>query len=430
MDCSQRRWHVIVVGAGPAGLFCSLFCGRGTLVLEKGPRACRKLLLTGGGRCNLSHAGDLQSLLSRYGSGGEFLRDALSRFSSRDTAAFFKSRGLPLVTEDDGRMFPRAGGAAAVRDLLVRASREANALLVTGAPAGTVTAREGFTVRAGGRVYRADNLVIAAGGMSYPSTGSTGDGYRIASSLGHTVVEPAPALTPLVVRDHPLSPLAGVALPEAGVLLRRGGRRARADTGPVLLTHRGLSGPAVLDLSRWARAGDEVVLDLAPGWSREELDGLPASSPGAEPVKRMLAQRLGLPERLCALLLGRAGAFPGVSCSQLVRGARAALVQQIKALVLAVEGPEGFHAAMVTRGGVSLREIDPRTMGSRLVPGLFFAGEVMDVDGATGGYNLQAALSTGAVAGMSLASGGRPVRPVDRAGGVRQSPGSRPGSGR
>ena len=417
----ERRYHVIVIGAGPAGLFSTLFCGGRVLVLEKGSRAGRKLLLTGGGRCNLSHEGDLESFASRYGSGGEFLRSALGRFSNRDTRAFFQHRGLPLLAEADGRIFPHAGGAAAVRDLLVRGSREAGALLVTGAPVRSVAARDGFAVRAGDRVWHAGNLLITTGGMSHPATGSSGDGYRLASSLGHTVEEPAPALTPLVLRDHPFPHLAGLTLPEAGLSFRRSGRRVCSAEGPVLVTHRGLSGPAVLDLSRWVRAGDEARLDLAPRWTWEELAGLLAGCPGVISVKRMLAQRLGLPERFVVYVLERAGVPPAASCSQIGRRRRAALVEQAKGMVLTVESPEGFHAAMVTRGGVSLREIDPRTMASRLVPGLYFAGEVMDVDGATGGYNLQAAFSTGAVAGMAMnihrrPNNGRPNNSLDRSG--------------
>lgn len=416
------EFDVIVAGAGPAGLFAAVSAaeaGSRVLLLEKMPSPGRKLLISGTGQCNLTHAGPISSFLGRYGAAGKFLRGALYAFSNADLAAYFAARGLELEETEGGKVFPASRRARDVLDALLAELRRLGAEIHTGRR--VLSARKdggAFEIGTEAGVERAAALVVATGGLSYPATGSSGDGYALAASFGHRVAETAPALTPVVAAKDgafPFSPFvscAGVALRDTSIAVFRGGRKAAEGRGDVLFTHRGLSGPGILDLSRSIRVGDELRVSLAPGSGGvEDVEKRLLAELGAH-GKRSVARVLreaGPAESVCLALLEALGVEAAGKASVLSRAARRSLAQSL------AEGGEAGHRfivaelgswteAMATRGGVALSEVDPRSMESRIVPGLYFAGEVLDVDGDTGGFNIQAACSTGRLAGLRAAS--------------------------
>ena len=406
---------IVIIGGGPAGLFCALQVAgddREVLLLEKKPSCGRKLLITGSGQCNLTHGGEIAEFLPHYGDHGPFLRPALRQFTNLQLMAFFEERGLPMAIETGGKIFPSTKKSSDVLSLLLAECARRGVRLVCGKAVRRVGRNEGgFVVESGETSYRADAVVIATGGVSYPATGSTGDGYRMARELGHTVTDIAPALAPVIVQDYPLGDLAGLSFGNLPISLFREGKKVRKVHGDLLLTHTGLSGPGVLDLSRFIVPGDVLKVSFFPGKDHDAVrkqvtDALAVS--GTRQVKTVLAG-LPLPERLAKRLPELAGIAPDQSCSRLTRQARQEIIALLSGFPFTVLRLGGFGEAMVTRGGVALPEIDPKTMESRLVPDLYYIGEVLDIDGDTGGYNLQAAFSTGMVAARSIADRWRPV---------------------
>ena len=419
----RKVWDVVVVGAGPAGLFAAMAAanlGAKTLVFERQRRAGGKLPYSGGGRGNLTHTGEVEELLRHYrggkkeGAAARFLRPALFAFSNLDLVRFFEKRGLPLVADSQGRFFPRTGSAQDALELLLTEVEKAGSKILLGekvekirvGPSGFVLLSRGSKVLARARV-----VVLAPGGLARPDLGGSADGYALAESFGHRIVPPRPALAPVIVEAQNFSPFsacAGLALRETTVTLFRA-RKVRIKVGDILFTHHGLSGPAILDLSRDVEPGDLLRVALAPefGTSSEAERYLKVKS--ASWSRKSLVNflcELGLPRRLSQALLTSLGIPPVKKAAELTRSERKALAESLardRGHPFPVAAVEGWEEAMVTRGGVDLDEVDPKTMGSRLVPGLFFAGEILDIDGESGGYNLQAAFSTGYLAGISAA---------------------------
>ena len=398
---------LIVFGAGPAGLSCAIGAsgeGRKVLILEKKSSPGRKLLISGSGRCNITHDGNVRAFLDHYGEAGRFLRPALLGFTNLDLIAFFEDRGLAMVRLEGGKVFPETQRSRDVLDVLLA---ECEALGVEIGRGKTVTSiaksEEGFAVACGDETYRSRFLVIATGGRSYPATGSSGDGYSFAEALGHTIVEVGPALAPVRIRDYPFADLAGISLPGARISIFRG-RKVKEQAGDVLFTHDGLSGPGILDLSREIRAGDVLRVSFAGEKRREEMDNWlleRSQKDGPRNLRSVLAE-LAVPARLAARVLEVLLIPQDLKCASMTRGMRAGLADHLAGFPMEVEEVGGFDLAMATRGGVALSEVDSKSMESRLVFGLYFAGEVLDVDGDSGGYNLQAAFSTGALAGRSI----------------------------
>jgi predicted Rossmann fold flavoprotein len=410
---TSEQADVVVVGGGPAGLFCAarLPADRTVVVIERMPEPGRKLLLSGSGQANLTHEGDLAAFLSRYGDHGRFLRHALRAFSNEALSAWFAGHGLPLEARPDGKVFPVSHRAGDVLEVLCTACRENGVRIICGARVRAVErGGDGLVVRTDGGTWRSEAVVLATGGASYPGTGSTGDGYRLARTLGHTVVEPRPALAPVEPEPYAFADLTGVSVPGAGLRVVRDGREVAGGRGDLLFTHTGLSGPGVLDLSRHIRPGDRLLVAFVPGVAPDELDARLVrlcTERGAARLPAALAP-LGLPERLLRRLLAEAGIPEESTGARLDRDGRRRLAGVLGGLPFTVGRAGGFSVAMATAGGVALDEVNPKTMESRLAPGLFFAGEVLDIDGDTGGYNLQAAFSTGALAAAALAR--RPAR--------------------
>ncbi|KQC05828.1 MAG: hypothetical protein APR53_01955 [Methanoculleus sp. SDB] len=400
---------VVIIGGGPAGLFCALQAageGRRVLVLEKNATCGRKLLITGTGQCNLTNAGDIGDFFSHYGDHGSFLRPSLRGFTNRDLLAFFKARGLSTTTESGGKVFPASRKAQDVLAVLLSACRERGVMIRTSEPVRSVAAGDGrFVIVSQEAVYPACCCVIATGGVTFPGTGSTGDGYAFAAGLGHSVTEPAPALAAVTVVDYPFADCAGTSFENLPVSLYRDGRKIRQQTGDLLLTHYGLSGPAVLHLSRYVREGDVLAVAFLPGRDPAELHRElteKIAARGQRQVRTLLLE-FGLSERFVRRLLEITGISPDRTGAHLSRAERAALVAGLIRHPFTVAGLGGLNEAMVTAGGVALDAINPKTMESRHFPGLFFIGEVLDIDGDTGGYNLQAAFSTAAAAARRIA---------------------------
>jgi len=425
---------LLIVGGGAAGLLAAIAAGRSgrpAVLLERNRRVGARLLLSGGGRCNLTHMGDADHLVRAFGRRGRFLYGAFSRFGSDDIRALLAAEGVPTKADEEGRVFPADDRARSVVRALERAARRVGTAIVLGVRVVSVdrVARDrGLVVTASdGRRWRSDRVILATGGASYPAVGTTGDGYRWLRALGHTIEPLRPALVPLETEETWPARVQGVALRGVEVSVYAGDRVGARRCGDVLFTHFGLSGPAVLDVSheavvalgvrredggtRGAAAGPtdcgRVVLGIrldpeaAPEAWRERLDASIRESP-----RRLIKNVLGSwwPQSLAEVLCAEAGVDPDTQAGQVPREARERLAAQLSELRLSVKGARPLVEATVTAGGVSLREVDPRTMASRLVPGLHITGELLDVDGPTGGYNLQAAFSTGWVAGTAAAA--------------------------
>jgi len=399
--------RVIVAGGGAAGFFAAIACaGRNpaarVTICEATARALAKVRIAGGGRCNLTHACfDPEALARHYPRGGRELRGSFHRWGPRDTVAWFEGRGVALKTEADGRMFPVTDDSATVVDCLLRAARAAGVALRT--RCGLRAARPGFAVTfTTGETEPCDRLLLATGG------GAAGGGLEVARALGHAIEPPVPSLFTFHVDDPRLTDLAGVSVGDADVAVPAARLRER---GPLLITHWGLSGPAILKLSAWgARPLHDcgyhfglVVNWVAPQGAGEVLAGLMRLR--AEWPRRQVAARapFNLPQRLWERLTAAAGVAAATPWTSVSNEMLRALTAQLAQGSFAVTGKSLFKDEFVTCGGVRLAEVDFRTMASRRCPGLYLAGEILDLDGLTGGFNLQSAWTTGWLAGRAMA---------------------------
>lgn len=419
---------MIVVGAGAAGLLCaarSAERGRRTLLLEKNRKPGVKILMSGGTRCNITHDCDAAGILAAFGSAGPFLHSPLAALSPHDLVELLNAEGLGTKVETGGKIFPQSDRAADVLDALIRRLRRSGAELALGeGAAGIERSADRFTVATPGRTLICEKLIITTGGKSYPGCGTTGDAYRWLAKLGHTIRRPRPALVPLTSDESWVRELKGITVPDVLVCVvdpnisdPPKGRRRRSGSmpgllierrGSMLFTHFGLSGPSVLDVSRAITAAADprklvVVIDFLPDLTATDLEQqfrTAAANEGKRLVAGIVADKL--PRRLVDSLLSRAQIAADRRAAELSASERNRLIEQLKRCEIRITGSRGFEKAEVTAGGVALGEIDSRTMQSKLVPNLFLAGEVLDLDGFIGGYNFQAAFSTGWLAGESV----------------------------
>lgn len=463
----MTHWDVAIIGVGPAGLMAAARAaerGRRTILLDKNREPGVKILISGGGRCNLTHATDARGIVEAFGPNGRFLHSALAALGPQELVDLLASEGVLTKVEPNGKIFPVSDRAADVRDVLLRRAERAGCTLAMAEPLVELTwtggadipvcqndaehcgrqeclpHRSSFQLRTTKRSIDVDCVLLATGGQSYPSTGTTGDGYRWAAALGHRIVPPHTGLVPITTHAAWVLELQGITLADVAVEVVEGGaataeadgdqggrRKLSAEAGregeatwrqpppsplicgrgSLLFTHFGVSGPVVLNVSHAVSghprpASLRLRCDLLPTLAEAKLDELLAREQTAG--KRHVGSLLDrwLPHRVGEAVVVQSGTSPELPLGEFSKAQRRRLVQTVKWLEIPIAGTMGFHKAEVTAGGVSLDEVDSRTMESKIVRNLFFAGEVLDLNGPEGGYNLQAAFSTGWLAGESV----------------------------
>lgn len=405
MSNHETRYDTIIIGAGPAGLFTGSLLRNGrTLILEKNRQTGQKLLISGTGQCNFTHAGPMSDFYKHYGDNHRFLRPAFSAFTNLDLVNFFGGRGLKTVEDKNGKLFPATQRAMDVLNVLLNACKDNKIQLRTGLPVSSISVDQGaFFVTTQEETFICNNLVIATGGESYPTTGSSGDGYRFAALLGHTLVPTRPALSPVFIKDYSFASLSGVSLDDAAIQLHRNQQKIRSHTGDIGFTHKGLTGPGILDFSRYMLPGDTLKVNFCGLTCLEfEKQFIETANLAGKTSLQGFLRKTNMPKSLMLAITEMAGLQTEKPLAEISRDSRNKLVKLCCEFPFIIEKTAGFKAAMVTAGGVSLQEVNPKTMESKLVKNLYFAGEVLDIDGDTGGYNIQAAFSTAFLAAESI----------------------------
>lgn len=405
---------IAIIGGGAAGLMAACFAASGgarVVIFESKPKVGRKIYITGKGRCNVTNNCDIQQVLANIPVNPRFLYAALGQFPPADVMAFFENQDVPLKTERGGRVFPVSDKAADIIDALLSYVRRQLVEIAFETTAEEILTENGSVtgVVAGGKIYAADRVIIATGGASYPTTGSTGDGYRFARALGHTVVTPRASLIALTSNDTVCAALMGLSLRNIRASIFENNKKIFEDFGEMMFTHFGVSGPLMLSASAHMRhfgsKDYRLEIDLKPALDDGTLD------------KRLLTDfekyknsdfinALGelLPRKLIPVMVERAGIDPRTKVHSITKAQRQAFVRLLKTFPIPISGTRPLAEAIVTSGGVSVREINPKTLESKKISGLYFAGEVLDVDAYTGGFNLQIAWATGRLAGLSAAA--------------------------
>lgn len=405
--------HVLVIGAGPAGMMAAIKAaenGAEVELLEKMKKPGRKMMITGKGRCNITNAADITEILRNIHGNGAFLNSSLRAFDNQDVIHFFEEQGVPTKTERGGRVFPVSDKAQDVVDAMVHRLHELGVKIETDIAVRDLLIQDGHIggIRtSAGAAVKADAVIVCVGGASYPGTGSTGDGYAMAASVGHTIVPIRPSLVPLETEEEWVKDVQGLSLRNIRGTLLVNGEKIQELFGEMLFTHFGVTGPIILSMSRMASrylsrsdALVELCLNLKPALTPEQLDARIQRDFGKYSRKQLRNAMIDLlPHKLIEPVLDYAYLQPDKPVHQVTVKERHRLGDALQHLTLTITETRPIAEAIVTAGGVSVKEINPKTMESKLVSGLYFAGEVVDVDAYTGGYNLQAAFSMGAAAG-------------------------------
>ncbi|HLP60582.1 MAG TPA: NAD(P)/FAD-dependent oxidoreductase [Candidatus Deferrimicrobium sp.] len=406
VDPLKNEFDLIIIGAGPAGLFtaANIKKKQSVLVLEKNENPGKKLLISGSGRCNITHAGDIDEFFNHYGDNSRFLKTALRQFSNDDLINFFREKGLGTVIDTNGKVFPRSGNARDVLAVLLNECKRNKVEINYNEAVLKIKINEkGFDVTTKNNEYVCSKLLIATGGKSYPASGSSGDGYILAEGLGHTVVSPQPALTPAFIKNYKFSEISGVSLRERTIYLYRDHKKVKAHCGDFGFTHTGLSGPGILDFSRDMKKNDILKIDFV---NRKAEDFARALSEAIERDGKITVGKFlkgyDIPVSLVRIILAELGLDRNEKLANINKKMRNRIVDSFCEYPFVIERMGGFDMAMVTKGGIALNEVSAKTMESKLIKGLYFAGEVLDIDGDTGGYNIQAAFSTGYLAAVSI----------------------------
>jgi len=403
-------YDLIIIGGGAAGLFAAANAPAGkVLLLEKMSSTGKKILISGGGMCNLTNGDKPEQFIQSFGSKkkANFLKPALFGLSPSETIDWFEERGLDLVSREDGKVFPASLKADSLVSFLMKEAGKRGVEYIKSAPVTAITPSDKcFEVIADSTSYRSRFVLLAAGGKSFPGTGSDGTAYELARSLGHKIIDPTQALASVHVESYGLSSLAGSSLKSVPVDFyhRDETKRYLQSRGDILFTHNGLSGPVILNNSRFVRSGDRLDICLVSGENREVIRESLLSEwnvQGRKSVKSFL-KSVGIFSALADHLIGEAGIKEGSLCSSIDKKAKNRLISLLVHFPQTVSRKASFSSAMATAGGVDISQIDRKNMESKVIPGLFFAGEILDIDGDTGGYNIQAAFSTAFAAVKSL----------------------------
>ena len=421
----MNSFDILVIGAGPAGIFASLWAANSGLMvglLEKNSSPGKKLLITASGQCNLTHREEgivrgtieeVNAFLSHYGGDlnspaksdkARFVKPCLFAYPPCELESFFTSKGVPLIVNEIGKVFPQSLKSRDILDTLIKECKKGGVVFIYNSPVTAIRKiQDGFEVLSGAKNYRARKVILTVGGRSFPATGSTGDGEVLAASFGHSIIPTRPMAAPVEIENFAYQNLAGISA-FIELELFNGIKKVGSTRGDMLFTHTGISGPVVQNALRYMEPGFIFKINFAAA-SRELFDKKiikAGTATGKLQVKTFL-QNEGLSERLVLELLGCAGISRETKLAELDKKSRRALGDVVTSFTLVMKKAAGWDIAKITAGGVSTREVDANTMESRIVKGLYFAGEVLDVDGDTGGYNLQFSFSSGYVAGMSSA---------------------------
>ena len=399
-------YDCIIIGAGAAGLFCAASMEKkiNGLILEKTPRTGTKLLMSGSGQCNITHAGSIKDFITRYGENGRKIRTCLYKYSNLQLTDFLENNGIRTKTRDDGKIFPASMDAREILDMLLRLSHENGfgikydspvkhiSMLSIGTPGG-IADSDIWQIKTDRDHFLTKKVVIASGGCSYPATGSDGSLFRVLrEDLGLDITKLRPALCPVLVEEYPYEQLSGISFDPAGITIMRDGKIISKNSDALLLTHRDMSGPAVLNISKYVLPADRLIIDYVyPATYEQVVSDLKQdlSGPGRDAAS-LIAARYRLPKRFCQLLVSRYGASPKK------------LAHALTGECFTVKDVAGFGKAMVTSGGIDMKEIKTSTMELKKHPGIYSIGEVCDIDGETGGYNLQFAYSSARAAAADI----------------------------
>lgn len=402
-----------IVGGGAAGLMAAGFAsmyGADVVVFEKMPRVGRKILISGKGRCNLTNACDIQTFMSNVPVNNKFLYSAINNFPPYDIIDFFENLGLKTKVERGNRVFPVSDKAMDVVDTMRRFAIDNGARIKTAEVEDIIIENNAVkSVRVDGSIYDFDNVILATGGLSYPRTGSTGDGFRFSEKLGHTVIPAKPSLVPLESPDKSCKKMQGLSLKNVGLKFTdNNSKTVYSDFGEMLFTHFGLSGPMILSAScnmRDYSSGYTAHIDLKPALDREQLDKRILRD-FQDNINKAVSNSLSalLPKKMIPVVLERWDIAQDKKCNSVTKEERAQLVNILKDFTVSISAPRPIEEAIITSGGVKVSEINPKTMESKLIKGLYFAGELIDVDAYTGGFNLTIAWATGKLAGENAIS--------------------------
>ena len=409
---------ITVVGAGPAGMMAAIRAAelkKDVVLIERNDSIGRKLLITGKGRCNITNTDSINDFTAKFGRRGVFLRSAFSSFSNEDLIAFFKSKGLDMKIEDKGRVFPVTEDSKSVLNVLKEYLKENKVKIIYNARLSKIkkfddTFKVNFTLNGENTSINSKNVVLATGGASYWATGSSGDGFRIAEEMGHTITPLKPGSVPLKTKESWVKDIQGISLENVRLTFRDGKKKIISDNSDIIFTQFGVSGPKILDLSNQIislleKYGEiPLFIDFRPDLNREELENElfnEFETHGKTDLKNFM--KLMLPNRMIPIFIQLSTVEPKKKLNQINKKERNSIISLLKSLPLTIVGHLPLEKAMVTCGGVSKKEIDPQTMESRIVAGLYFAGEIIDGCAPSGGYNLQQAFSTGYLAGEHAA---------------------------
>ena len=395
-------FDLIVIGGGPAGIFSAIFAknrGKKVLLLEKMEKLGKKLLIAGQGQCNLTHVGTKDDFIGRYGNNGVFLKKALYKYPPQSMVEFFEKRGLPLIATEKGKYFPKTLRSLDVLSLLKEELQGVEIRL--NSPVTKIEKNEIFKVFVGENEYLAEKLIIATGGKSYEVTGSSGDGYRFSKNLGMKIVEPKPCLTPVYINDYPYASLSGVSFRDVILELWRENKKIGEYRGDLLFTHKNLSGPIIIDNSRYMEKGDRIKINYT-GEKRESFEKDFREKLKSSKLIKNIFDNANLSERFVGSTLKNLKIDEEKKAFELNKFEIKAIIEAFCESSYEISRLEGYNVAMATAGGVSLEEINKNTMESKKVKGLYIVGELLDIDGDTGGFNIQAAYSTGALAAENI----------------------------
>lgn len=399
---------MIIIGGGPAGLFAAIMCAnkkQRIALIEKNKSCGRKLLMAGAGKCNITQAGDIHHFLTCYGANAKFLKHALLSFQNEDLLNFFRKRGLEFITTEKGKVFPKSLKSQDVLNVLLEECRRRSIEIhYESAVESLVKEEDLFHLQTAKGTFESSVVVVATGGLSYPHTGSTGDGLVWAKTLGHKIVPTKPALTPLKIKNYELSDMSGTSFEELSYTLWRGGKKIGAYQGDFLLTHTGVSGPGIINNSRYMQSGDVIKCNFVGAESIDEFRSQLTKklNNGGKTLVKSMVRELNLTKRFADKLLELCGIDENLKCAELNKVTRQKLLTTLTEYEMEVKELGGYHVAMVTTGGVSLKDIKQKTMESKKISNLYFIGEVLDIDGDTGGYNIQAAMSMAYIASKAI----------------------------